>query len=44
MKKDIFGIQVIADEINLAILWKKKLVDPLVKECTESINETKLVT
>ena len=53
--KEIFGIQVIAsvNTINLAILVniqiiqiasvKQKLIDPLVEECTENINETKLV-
>ena len=53
--KDLFGILVIvnASAINLVISVniqiietvsvEKKLVDPLVEECTENINETKLV-
>ena len=53
--KDLFGILVIvnASAINLVISVNiqiietvsvdKKLVDPLVEECTENINETKLV-
>ena len=55
MKKDIFGVQVIvnANAINLATLLnisncsnckcRKKLFDKLVEECTENIDETKLV-
>ena len=52
--KDMFGIQVIASVIviNLGIdehldysncKCRKQLVDPLVEECTENINETKLI-
>ena len=54
-KKDIHGIQVIvnASVINLCNIGeyldlsdfkcKKKLVDPLVEECTKDIDETKLI-
>ena len=53
--KEMFGILVIAtvNVINLVILVniqiiqavsvEKKLVDPLVEECTENIDETKLI-
>ena len=53
--KNLFGIRVIVNVnvINLVILVdiqiiqisdiEKKIVDPLVEECTENINETKLV-
>ena len=53
--KDLFGIRIIVNVnvINLVILVdiqiiqiadiEKKIVDPLVEECTENINETKLV-
>ena len=53
--KDLFGILLIVNvnAINLVVLVniyiiqivsvEKKLVDPLVEECTENIEETKLV-
>ena len=55
MRKDFFGIQVIvnANAINFCSIGeyldysnckcRKKLVDPLVEECTKNIEETKVV-